>query len=58
MQQRSDRLNVSARSLNERTDRTVLRLQTFALYGSLALIAAVVFGSLAVHFDGAIISLP
>ncbi|WP_087881137.1 hypothetical protein [Nitrobacter vulgaris] len=46
MQQRSDRLNVSARSLNERT---VLRLQTLALYGSLALIAAVVFGSLAVH---------
>lgn len=48
MQQRSDdtRLNVSARSL---TERTVLRLQTFALYGSLALIAAVVFGSLAVH---------
>jgi hypothetical protein len=46
MQQRSDRLNVSARSLNERT---VFRLQTFALYGSLALIAAVVFGSLAVH---------
>ncbi|EAQ34761.1 hypothetical protein NB311A_19270 [Nitrobacter sp. Nb-311A] len=46
MQQRSERLNVSARSLNERT---VVRLQTFALYGSLALIAAVVFGSLAVH---------
>lgn len=46
MQQRSDRLNVSARSL---TERTVLRLQTFALYGSLGLIAAVVFGSLAVH---------
>jgi hypothetical protein len=49
MQQRSDRLNVSTRSLNERTERTVLRLQTLALYGSLALIAAVVFGSLAVH---------
>lgn len=48
MQQR-DRLNVSARSLNERTERTMLRLQTFALYGSLALIAAVVFGSLAIH---------
>lgn len=48
MQQRSDRtrLNVSARGL---TEQTMLRLQTFALYGSLALIAAVVFGSLAVH---------
>lgn len=49
MQQRSDRLNVSARSLNQRDERTVLRLQTLALYGSLALIAAVVFGSLAIH---------
>jgi hypothetical protein len=27
----------------------MLRLQTLALYGSFALIAAVVFGSLAVH---------
>jgi hypothetical protein len=48
MYQRSDetRLNVSARGL---TERTVLRVQTFALYGSLALIAAVVFGSLSLH---------
>jgi hypothetical protein len=48
MDQRSDenRLNVSARSL---TARTMVRVQTFALYGSLALIAAVVFGSLSVH---------
>ncbi len=48
MQQRSDdtRLNVSARDLPEQT---VLRLQTFALYGSFVLIAAVVLGSLAIH---------
>ncbi|WP_086008313.1 hypothetical protein [Nitrobacter hamburgensis] len=47
MYQRSDetRLNVSTRL----TERTVLRVQTFALYGSLALIAAVVFGSLSIH---------
>jgi hypothetical protein len=31
------------------TRRTTLRVQTLALYGSLALIAAVVFGSLSVH---------
>ncbi|WP_439925354.1 hypothetical protein [Nitrobacter sp. JJSN] len=48
MDQRSDetRLSVSAGSL---TGRTMVRVQTFALYGSLALIAAVVFGSLSVH---------
>jgi hypothetical protein len=47
MYQRSDeaRLNVGTRL----TERTVLRVQTFALYGSLALIAAVVFGSLSIH---------
>jgi hypothetical protein len=48
MYQRSDetRLNVSTRRL---TERTMVRVQTFALYGSLALIAAVVFGSLSIH---------
>ncbi|WP_187148027.1 hypothetical protein [Nitrobacter winogradskyi] len=48
MQQQSDhtRMNVSALGL---TEQTVLRLQTFALYGSLFLIAAVVFGSLGIH---------
>ncbi|GEC16692.1 hypothetical protein [Nitrobacter winogradskyi] len=48
MQQRSDdtRVTVNARGL---TEQTVLRLQTFALYGSLVLIAAVVFGSLGIH---------
>ncbi|MEH6950600.1 hypothetical protein V4R08_04530 [Nitrobacter sp. NHB1] len=47
MYQRSDetRLNAGTRL----TERTVLRVQTFALYGSLALIAAVVFGSLSIH---------
>ena len=48
MRQRSDevRLNVHVPS---QTRRTTLRVQTFAVYGSLALIAAVVFGSLWVH---------
>ncbi|WP_292614606.1 hypothetical protein [Nitrobacter sp. 62-13] len=48
MYQPSDetRINVAARSVAERT---MLRLQTLALYGSLALIAAVVFGSLSIH---------
>ena len=48
MHQQSDdvRLNVHVPGL---TRRTMLRVQTFALYGSLALIAAVVFGSLSVH---------
>jgi hypothetical protein len=39
-------VNVSARSV---TERMMVRVQTFALYGSLALIAAVVFGSLSIH---------
>jgi hypothetical protein len=48
MYQSSDeaRLKVNALSVAERT---MLRIQTFALYGSLALIAAVVFGTLSIH---------
>ncbi|WP_412772854.1 hypothetical protein [Nitrobacter sp.] len=47
MLQRSDeaRLDGHAAELT----RMALRVQTFALYGSLALIAAVVFGSLSIH---------
>jgi len=40
------RLHFHARSLSSRTER---RLHTLAIYGSLALIAAVVLGSLSVH---------
>ena len=40
------RLHLYARSLSGRTER---HIQTAALYGALALIAAVVFGSLSVH---------
>ena len=40
------RLHFHARSVSSRTER---RLHTLAIYGSLALIAAVVLGSLSVH---------
>jgi hypothetical protein len=40
------RLHLYARRLSGRTGRGI---QTAALYGSLALIAAVVFGSLSIH---------
>jgi hypothetical protein len=40
------RLHFHARSLSSRTER---RLHTLAIYSSLALIAAVVLGSLSVH---------
>ena len=40
------RLHFYARSLSRRTGQ---RFQTAALYGSLAMIAAVVFGTLSVH---------
>ena len=40
------RLHVHARTVS---GRTAARIQTFALYGSFALIAAVVFGTLSVH---------
>ena len=40
------RLHLYARSLSSRTER---RLHTLAIYSSLALIAAVVLGSLSVH---------
>jgi hypothetical protein len=40
------RLHLYARSLSGRTGRS---LHTAALYGSLAMIAAVVFGTLSVH---------
>jgi hypothetical protein len=40
------RLHLYARSLSRRTG---TRIQTAALYGSMALIAAVVFGTLSIH---------
>ncbi len=40
------RLHLYARSLSGRTER---HIHTVALYGALALIAAVVFGSLSIH---------
>jgi hypothetical protein len=40
------RLHFRARSVSSRTEQ---RLHTIAIYGSLALIAAVVIGSLSVH---------
>jgi hypothetical protein len=46
MQQLSAEARLRARSVSSRTER---RLHTIAIYSSLALIAAVVIGSLSVH---------
>jgi hypothetical protein len=48
MLQRSDETRLDGHAA-DLTRRMALRVQTFALYGSLALIAAVVFGSLSIH---------